>query len=192
MLVEPSPSESPFTRPWSTVTVLYLSIFLYYNISFSIIIYVPWCVKIAVSRHSDHGDSAKWCEQSKKQRGGGIRDESEDTSLSPPLFLLNCFPTLWLCTALHYLNAWNRLAWIWQSAINAVTVGLGLLSTWIVECDYCTYQLWLFFHRLKLLMRLGNTTLLSHYHSCQTSWKTFRFARKPEHDDSLNHRQPVG
>ena len=118
--------------------------------------------------------------------------EQGDLSLSLSLFLLNFFPTLWLCTALHYLNAWNRQVWIWQSTINAVTVGLGLLSTWIFGCDYCTYQLWLFFHRLKLLMRSGNTNLLSHYHSCQTLWKTFRFARKPEHDDSLNHRQPVG
>ena len=50
------------------------------------------------------GDGAKRCEQ-EKRRGGGVRGESFSPASSSPYLS----PALLLCTALHYLNAWNRL-----------------------------------------------------------------------------------
>ena len=61
-------------------------------------------LQLSCSRCSDRGDGAKRCEQ-EKQRWGGKGGESFSPASSSPYFS----PTALLCTALHYLNAWNRL-----------------------------------------------------------------------------------
>ena len=55
-------------------------------------------LQLSCSRCSDRGDGAKRCEQ-EKRRGVGEGGESFSPYFSPALLL---------CTALHYLNAWNR------------------------------------------------------------------------------------
>ena len=61
-------------------------------------------LQLSCSRCSDRGDGAKRCEQ-EKQRWGGKGGESFSPASSSPYFS----PAALLCTALHYLNAWNRL-----------------------------------------------------------------------------------
>ena len=68
------------------------------------------CVGVACSRRSDSGGGCEEKRSAKKKKnegGGEVREGT--TPLSPvPLYFLSLSL---LRTALHYLNAWNRLCW---------------------------------------------------------------------------------